>query len=116
MSCPNALCGSGCARCQFCGRVNPRRRRRRAVSAKSSSVRSRPAHLQYVYYHPSASATAGWTGVASVPAAVRVPEYRTYARAVALRDVRNVANTGVRDKDGLSPNMLVRGRKRKISD
>lgn len=73
------LVGTGCK--QICGYV-PRRRK------KVTTRRTKPAHLKYVRYHPSAIVTPGWDGNDQPAVIPRIPAYWSYAGAIARRNAR----------------------------
>lgn len=105
------LCGSGAIYCEtcrkLCGRAPKKKVTRRAVK------KGKPSHLQYVRYHPTAVVTPGWTGSDTAVPVPRIPAYRTYARAVALRNMSSMDHSpSVADVGGV-PVLLRMGRKRK---
>lgn len=103
-------CSDYCDRCwKLCGRA-PRKRR------KPPKRLQKPLTLKYVRYPPTTVVTPGWSGDIELNSPVRVPEYRTYARAVALRNLRSVVPVASSAEDGRMVVMPATRRKRKSPD
>lgn len=103
-------CSDFCQRCwKICGRASKKRLR-------PATRRKKPSHLKYVRYHPTTVVTPGWSGRDEPVPVVRVPEYRSYATAVALRNSRPVVPVAVTPEVASVSGVPVSGRKRKSPD
>ncbi|UVZ42946.1 ORF4 [Siadenovirus carbocapituli] len=103
-------CSDFCTRCRkLCGRA-PRKRK------KPPRRLQKPLTLKYVRYPLNTVVTPGWGSDVQLDTPVRVPDYRTYERAVALRNMRAVVPAVGSPEDGRMVIVPAIGRKRKSPD